>query len=203
MDRLLNIVLISLFLLVLLLPALDMATGLVSDPEIDENRFLAPFPALEARKSVLKAFPREFEEWFSDHLGLRGTLVGAYRSISQEWLDSADSVLVGKDGWRYLLRDTVEYPERLPLPADLCGRNPFTDAALDAWVDALVYNRESVEALGARYVSLPGTTSQAPDRAHVQVHAGGRRPGGGGVMPSRADEGSSRHQATSLSISCA
>ena len=173
-PRALNVVIITLFLSSLALPVVDMATGLVDDPDIDENRSLAPFPAFGGTKDALRAFGPAFESWFSDHMGLRGTLVGTYRHLNQDWLDSPDSVLTGRDGWLFLLRDTVDYPERLPLPADLCGRNPFTRPQLEAWVDALGENRRRVEALGSRYVLMIVPNKQSvhgeylPDRVRCR-----------------------------------
>ncbi len=150
----LDIILAVVFLAALTLPALDMVTGIVEDPDIDENRNLAPFPTLGGSKASWRAFGPGFEDWFADHMGLRGTLVSSYRAVNQDLLDSADSVLSGRDGWLFLLRDTVDYPQRLPLPADLCGRNPFSESQLDRWVWAIEENRRRVEALGAHYVLM-------------------------------------------------
>lgn len=149
--RIANVLFLLLVGFVLALPVLDMATDWIADPDIDENRRLAPFPPLAANKNAMRAFPPGFEAWFSDHMGLRGSLVDTYRYINQDLLDSAKNVLTGRSGWLYLLRDTVDYPERLPLPADLCGRNPFSPGELGRWRDALVNNRRAVEALGAKY----------------------------------------------------
>ncbi len=163
----LNAILVAAVMLALALPGIDMLTGMVDDPDIDENRNLAAFPELAARKSSITAFPHAFEDWFSDHMGLRGTLVGAYRRVNQDLLDSADSVLGGTDGWLYLLRDTVDHADRLPLPADLCGRNPFTENELDEWIEALADNRRAVEALGARYVLMIVPNKQSVHGEHL------------------------------------
>lgn len=164
---LLDSILVAAVMLALALPGIDMLTGIVDDPEIDENRNLAAFPDLAARKSSITAFPSGFEDWFSDHMGLRGTLVGAYRRVNQDLLDSDDSVLGGTDGWLYLLRDTVDYADRLPLPADLCGRNPFTENELDEWIEALADNRRAVEGLGARYVLMVVPNKQSVHGEHL------------------------------------
>ncbi len=177
--RRLDLVIAVLFLASLALPVIDMATGLVDDPDIDENRSLATFPELGGSRDAWRAFGPAFESWFADHMGLRGSLVATFRFLNQDLLDSADSVLTGRDGWLFLLRDTVDYADRLPLPADLCGRNPFDASELAAWVEALEENRRRVEALGARYVLMIVPNKQSvhgdrmPDR--IRCRRGPRR----------------------------
>ncbi|GJL81137.1 MAG: hypothetical protein DHS20C01_07710 [marine bacterium B5-7] len=143
-----------LFVVALLVPLIDMVTGIFPDPVIDENRTLARFPDLSFDKKAFRAFGEDFQAWFDDHLGLRGILVSSFRLISQDLLNIPDKVLKGRDGWLFLYRDNVNYAKQLPLPADLCGRNSFTSQELTRWRDALRDNRRKVEALGARYVVM-------------------------------------------------
>lgn len=182
----LNVLLIAMFAAALSLPAVDMLTGLVDGPAIDENRNLAPFPATPRGRSTLRAFPAGFENWFADHMGLRGALISAYRAVNQRLLHSNDRVLGGTDGWLYLLRDTSDDPGRLPLPADLCGRNPFSPAQLRFWVDALQRNRLAVEALGARYVLMIIPNKQSVQGGHLPTRVSCRH------GPRRLDQLTSR-----------
>lgn len=152
--RISNLLLVTVFAVLLALPLAQMTLDLFDDPVIDENRSPAPRPGMPRNKRSLRAFPAAFSAWFDDHLGMRGTLVTAYRFLTQDLMRSADAVLQGNDGWLYLLRDTVGYADRLPLPADLCGRNPFDTRQLALWVEALEHNRRQVEAAGSRYVVM-------------------------------------------------
>lgn len=162
-----NRVLIAVFAIVLMLPAFDMVTGWLPHPRIDENRTPSEFPEFGSSKATWRAFGPAFTTWFSDHMGMRGSLIAAYRLINQDLLDSADSVLTGKDGWLFLLRDTVEYPDRLPLPADLCGRNPFRVDELNWFADTIEANRRQVEALGSRYVLMIIPNKQSVHGEHL------------------------------------
>jgi alginate O-acetyltransferase complex protein AlgJ len=162
-----NQIMVAVFVIALILPVFDMLTGWLPHPRIDENRTPSAFPEFGSSKASWRAFGPAFSTWFSDHMGMRGSLIAAYRRINQDLLDSADSVLTGKDGWLFLLRDTVDYPDRLPLLADLCGRNPFPEDELKRFADTIEANRRRVEALGSHYVLMIIPNKQSVHGEHL------------------------------------
>jgi len=85
------------FVTLITLPLALMAiTGVVQ--ESAEKRQLAPFPSLGEAD-----FSQHFDDWFSDHFGLRDTLVASYSRIKVFGMgvSTRKGVSVGKDDWLY------------------------------------------------------------------------------------------------------
>ena len=55
----------------MLLPFLDNLFSLDPSPDLVEKRDLAPPPHCERKWSIIKEYPKAFDEYFKDHFGFR------------------------------------------------------------------------------------------------------------------------------------
>src|SRR5688572_10539170 len=105
MRNLSNILLIGFFVVFLC----GFAVLTFASPETGysaaEKRKLAEFPKL-SRKTIT-AFPLKFEQYTSDHMGLRRQLIQARAMLKYNvWgVSGSPSVLVGQQDWLYFLGD--------------------------------------------------------------------------------------------------
>lgn len=125
-----------------------------------ENRRLKPFPKLEKASQLFSSFPRGFEDWWSDHFGLRPALIRLHGILSLELLriPPSSEILVGSEGWLYLGGDTALETFQ--------ARDPFTERELDAWEQLLLERHERVTARGAHLVVafIPEKQTIYPER---------------------------------------
>jgi hypothetical protein len=94
----------GIFLLLLLLPLLQMIFHFCNEPENVEKRKPALPPQLR-EKSIdgFHGYAHSFELWFNDHFGLRKLLVRTNALINYNILHTSPKtmVVVGKQGWLY------------------------------------------------------------------------------------------------------
>lgn len=162
---------IVLFFLLTLLPGLQMLTGLLPSPQVNENRRLAPAPSLE---TPIDRIPRVANEWFGDHFGLRSLLIRLKTQIDYSLFGTSDRVLVGRDGWLFY-RSTlnVEVPQveaSLAAGKDaqiVAGMRMFTDALQAAGIrTVLVVNMMSDRFYGDK---LPASAVRRPEHPHIDA----------------------------------
>lgn len=94
---------VAVFLLLCLLPAAQMASHLLPELAVDEQRALAPAPDV----SRLLHLPRQANAWFSDHFGLRSTLIRLKGQIDYALFGASERVLIGRDGYLWY-RSVIE-----------------------------------------------------------------------------------------------
>jgi len=94
---------VAVFLLLGLLPAAQMASRLLPELAVDEQRALAPPPD----PSRLLQLPRQANAWFADHFGLRSTLIRLKGQVDYTLFGTSDRVLIGRDGYLWY-RSIVE-----------------------------------------------------------------------------------------------
>lgn len=114
-------------------------------PDADtEGRELSPMPALRTEEGKLNlAFTTELEAAFADRFALRSQLVTA-QSILRAGLFGTgnEKVIVGRGGYLFF-GDTLD---------DYLGRNPMTDAEIEAAADALARMSRYAEEQGAKFI---------------------------------------------------
>ena len=93
-------VVIAVFLLLLIAPALQMATGAIAIKPLDENRTRTPLPPL-SQIAHPAHYVAELQAWFNDHYGLRDLLIRTKTQIDYSVFDSSDRLHIGKDGWLF------------------------------------------------------------------------------------------------------
>ncbi|QNK71070.1 alginate O-acetyltransferase AlgX-related protein [Variovorax sp. PAMC26660] len=94
---------IAAFLILTLLPGLQMATRLVPELEIDEQRTLAAPPSMAHPDRYLQ----QTNSWFSDHFGFRALLIRLKATIDYRLFRVSDKVHVGRDGYLFY-RSTLD-----------------------------------------------------------------------------------------------
>lgn len=142
-----RIAFVAVFFGLTLLPGLQMLTGLVPIPPVDENRTLAP-PVTAA--TPLDAIPRVADRWFADHFGLRPILIRLKTQVDFSVFGMSDRVLVGRDGqlfYRSTLNVEEPYMERALVTAEapaIAGIDRLTRALKAAGIQtAFVINMMS------------------------------------------------------------
>ncbi|HBG71627.1 MAG: hypothetical protein A2W93_08290 [Bacteroidetes bacterium GWF2_43_63] len=91
------------FIVAIIIPAVNIFVEIVPDVEINENRLKAPFPAFDFSK--LDPFPREFEVYFEDHFVSRNFFLKQYMRLNLLLFQKSvipDKAVVGSDGWLYM-----------------------------------------------------------------------------------------------------
>ena len=145
-NRNTKVLLVALFLAAIWLP---LTVTLLAPPakvsEV-EKRQLAEFPALRWDSSLLTDFPREFENYYNDHFGLRRKLIHWFNRIQVQWLgiSVSEQVLVGRKGW--LFQNGVKHV------ADKRNTWPLSPGMLGRWSDVLSAKHEWLKQQGIDYL---------------------------------------------------
>lgn len=107
MQRVANLLLVSLFIAAISLPLGANLLGRDGADPIAENRTLANFPVLGGTWKSLRDFPGGLCDWFDDHFGFRADLIrwdASGRLFAFETSPST-AVLRGKNGWLFYADD--------------------------------------------------------------------------------------------------
>jgi hypothetical protein len=138
--------LVILFVAIIWLPLAVNLSGRDGADAAVENRELAPFPRLDGSLEAIGRFGNGFGQWFEDHFGFRSTLVRWYGEIRLFGLGVSPSsaVVKGRDGYFFYADDKAL--------EDYAADDPFTDAALANWREALVSARRWLQKRGVAYV---------------------------------------------------
>jgi alginate O-acetyltransferase complex protein AlgJ len=108
--RFTNIILITGFLLVLLLPAVQDGFKPIPTMPSAENRRLAEKP--HVKWDNLDPFPVAYENYYSDHFSFREHLVRLKSLFSVIVLNQSplpEKVIAGRDGWLYIVKDELNH----------------------------------------------------------------------------------------------
>lgn len=116
-------------------------------PDMQENRTLAPAPAPPRGLAELTTFRKAADPWVADHFPPRVQLIGALNALRLRLGVSGSSrVIVGRDGWLFYDDGTHMGAAR--------GEPTLSDAAAQAWLEALAGRTEALRAEGRAYVVL-------------------------------------------------
>lgn len=165
---------IVLFAAALLAPAVDSLLRPEARRDVElEARLPEPFPTLGPALDSVRAFPRAFEAWYGDALGLRDVLLhwNSRLRVLHFRASPGEPLLVGRDGWIF--------PTLLGILDASQGRAELTRARLEAWRKALESRRAFCASLGAEYIVAlaPEKNSIYPERLPA-----GHEPIGPGVQ---------------------
>ena len=138
-SRRLNWITVLVFCLFISAPLVTMVLGLSGDLTALENRRLAPFPAETVLRGQWARFPTEFEDYFNDHFGLRGTFIRLYMAHRKAFLDESpiEQVILGRDGWLFFASQEGGDPV-----ACYQGTNLFSQEALKKVAASLISWRD-------------------------------------------------------------
>ena len=154
--RVIDLVLIGIFLAVIFLPPLVAIFGIGPTTSLTEKRAPVAPPPLVLDVPGLTFFHRNFEGYWNDAFGFRSSLVRAYNRVSL-WLGVSPSakVVVGTDGWLFVGDEysAVEYYR---------ATRPFTPEELVWWQGLLEARRDWLAERGIRYLFVV-----APDKQDI------------------------------------
>ena len=107
-NRLVDSVIILIFLVALFVPLLTWLTGKDVFYSEVENRELQSFPLIANRDSIT-GFTRAFDDYFQDHFGLREWLIHRYqREIRKRFgMSGVPYVVEGRDGWLFFSGERI------------------------------------------------------------------------------------------------
>ncbi len=128
---------------------LPLAGAFLPDPHnqaANDLRPLASLPPLRPKRSVLIAFPTQFEKYWEDHFGFRGPLIYLLNVVKVRGLhaSTAANVLLGRPSWLFYTH--------LPAGMDYNAVRPFTADELDHWRRVLERRRDWLQRRGCKYV---------------------------------------------------
>ena len=144
--RLVQGVLVTLFVLVISLPLAANLAGVDGADPGAENRELAAFPHVDGSWTSIAGLPAHIGLWFDDHFGFRSTLIRWYGESRLFVLGVSPSAAVvkGRDGWFFYGDDEgIE---------DYVNIAPMTTEALANWRAAVVDARDWLRTRGIAYV---------------------------------------------------
>ena len=145
LHKLNSIIVVSLFSVAIFVPFFVGIIEKDKDISVLEKRKLAPFPRLE-KISDIRKFPKLFDEYYSDHFGLRNWFTHYYKLIKFNLGDSpSPDVTIGKEGWLFLGSIKRGYKKYSDPIGDARNINLFSKSdlkkfgkymrALKAWLD--------------------------------------------------------------------
>ncbi|MFC1658999.1 hypothetical protein ACFL0U_00330 [Pseudomonadota bacterium] len=152
-----HIPLIIIFFTILILPVIQQYTNIFPDLQVVEKRELAERPKLLEEESVgLKEYPKQFEQYYNDNFGFRGTVIATNGYTLDKIFDvsPSDRVVIGKDDWLF-------FNNRQSL-VDYEGRIQYTEEELSMGVQGLVRNWRKLEKMGITYLFVV-----APDKSTI------------------------------------
>jgi len=107
-----NVVLATVFMVLLWLPTFDTLFHFDHSPAFNEKRLPAPFPHFEPGSDGIKKYLRGLESYFNDHFGFRNQLIHWHIQLRLALFNSGrNDVLMGKDGWLYCASDAEHMAE--------------------------------------------------------------------------------------------
>lgn len=143
------------FGLLLLLPGLQMASGLLPVAPLEENRRPAPMPPIAAMADP-SSYVTKLQAWFDDHYGLRNLLIRTKTQIDYSVFRSSDRLHIGRDGYLFY-RSVIDREE------------PQIERLSDAELDRLAGNFARLrDWLAPRGVQLVVQTQQLKDRFYPE-----------------------------------
>jgi hypothetical protein len=146
---------LALFLLLLLLPGLQMATGAVRIAPLDENRDRASFPAAAALRHPA-SYVAGVLAWFDDHYGFRDFLIRTKTQVDYSVFGASDRLHIGRDGFLFY-RSIIDTSE--------VQVEALTDEQLDRGVQTFARLRDWCSARG---IHLVVQTQQLKDKFYPE-----------------------------------
>lgn len=155
MQRATKMAIVAAFLGLLLLPALQMASGLFPEVKLKENRALARLPPLSDLADPAD-YTAKLQTWFADHYGLREILIRSKTQIDYSVFGMSDRLHIGKRGWLYY-RSVIDVEE------------PLVEALSDRDLDRAVATFAGLrDWLAPRGISLIVQTQQLKDKFYPE-----------------------------------
>ena len=144
-----SLAIVVLFVAMLLVPLAGAFLRPDSGIASFEKRRAEGWPELRLTRPGLKAFPAEFERYFNDHFGSRGTLIALdhWAKAVVFGISPVPEVMIGTDGWLYFLGEDGKALERW-----YRGSEAFAEAEIVGLRTELLRRRDYLAHHGIPYV---------------------------------------------------
>lgn len=139
------------FFIAIWIPLVEMHFCLFRNIEYTENRELANAPELSL--SSLSRFPKDYENFFGDHLGFRTTLIRMNNVLRVDLLgvSPVPSVILGRNSWMYyrseVLSDGYTFNDHM-------GTTPLSEAELKKLRECVERNHDIFSKNGIFYLAV-------------------------------------------------
>lgn len=135
--------LISVFFVFICLPSI--IGNIIGEQAYSENRQLKQKP--EFKWSTLATYPREYEDYYTDHLAFKNELSRLNSFLKYKLLNSSSGqyVIKGEDGWLFYNSKAKNDADTL---ADYMGTNHYTLEELEAIKEQVIDKQQYLQAQG-------------------------------------------------------
>jgi alginate O-acetyltransferase complex protein AlgJ len=148
-TRWVNVVLATIFMILLWLPTFDTLFHFDRTPNFNEKRLPAPFPHFEPGSDGFKEYLHGLESYYNDHFGCRNQLIHWHIQLRLALFNSGSSVvLMGKDGWLYVDGDQEHMAENFQ------GLLQFSPQELAELQNLLESHRDWLAQRGIEYIFI-------------------------------------------------
>lgn len=134
----------------LVIPLLGTMLGIESESGTMEKRSLAQLPQWHFGWKEITEYPAQFEAFYNDHFGFRGTLIGLRSRIKVSFLAESPTplVVIGKSGWLFYAGDSAEQESI----KDYEGLTPLSPGTLQSMLTTLVERKDNLARRGIGYL---------------------------------------------------
>ncbi len=141
-----NKILITIFIIILTLPALDAIFRFSPIQQLFEKRQLSPKPDFPKSVANLKTFPQKYENYFNDNYGFRKTFIAANSYLMDNvFNESPDARAVrGKDDWLFF--------DNHGSLLDAAGKAYISDKLIARGIEHFYRNWQEAKAQNIEYV---------------------------------------------------
>ena len=152
MNKAVNIIFVSLFMAVLVIPLffVNLVGGTVSEKE---NRVLAQRPAIPYFKESPGGFIKDFDTWFSDNVGFREQFIDLYDKIDNfgqkvQYTNGRYIFLNGQEGHKYFAYENGWMTSKFQ------GNQYLSDDQLSGMADRLSKTKNHLEEQGIPFITM-------------------------------------------------
>lgn len=145
------------FVILLLIPLLQLVFGVFPDIENHENRAMAGLPSGDSLD--ISTFPLEFDEYYTDNFQLRNQLLKLNSKLKFQVFNVPPiegKAFIGRMGWMYYIKKELDI---------YLGNNLADNVDLQRYYDIFTYRRNFLDSIGTKYyvVIAPIKTSVYPE----------------------------------------
>jgi len=157
MSRIKEILVSTIFIAILVLPAVNGLFNFVPELENKENRTLKSIPKFDF--SHLDAYPEAFDAYYIDNFELRNQFLHLNSALKFQMLNMPpidDKAILGLNDWMYLVEDQMD---------TYLGKTLANINTLKRYYDIIDYRRDFLDSVGSKYyiVVVPNKTSIYPE----------------------------------------
>ena len=134
----------------LVIPLLGTVVGIDNASATMEKRTLAQLPSWHFGWKEITGYPAQFEAFYNDHFGFRGTLIGWRSRIKVSLLAESPTplVVIGNNGWLFYAGDSAEQQSI----KDYEGLMPLSPETLESMFTTLLKRRDTLADQGMKYL---------------------------------------------------